>query len=141
MSNQNHQLPSRIYEMQEVLKMYPLLTTYSSLIEKKYDLAEKTANKMALLDESSEEHRICELELDMVLESLLDITAELKHEYGIGIFDPVTGAIKIPVYGFTTRSLVFLYFDTETIRDTDHMMVKKTEFGMPMAGLVPYNQS
>jgi hypothetical protein len=65
MSNQNHQLPSRIYEMQEVLKMYPLLTTYSSLIEKKYDLAEKTANKMALLDESSEEHRICELELDL----------------------------------------------------------------------------
>lgn len=142
MSDKNQPLlPSRIYDVSEVLRMYPLLTTYSSLLEKKYEQAENSANRMALMEENSEELRICELELDMILDSLLEMTAELKSEYGIGIFDPVTGALKIPCYGKSSRTLVFIYFDSETVRDETQMMCKRTEFGTVLAGLTPYSQS
>jgi len=134
-------LPTRTYEMEEVLKMYPLLMTYCRLLETKYVNAESVANQLAMCEEGSQEHRNSELELDSLLDGLLDLTAELKNEYGIGIFDPVTGAIKIPVYGKSSRTLVFCYFDSETVRDEEKILVKRTEFGATLPGLVLYTQS
>jgi hypothetical protein len=127
--------------MDEVMMMYPLMRTYSRLLEAKYVAAESVANRLAVADEDSVESRNCELELDSLLNGLIEITSELKTEYGIGIFDPVTGALKIPVYGKDSRSLVFCYFDSESERDEKKIRVKETEFGAMLPGLVPWTQS
>jgi len=142
----NDLLPQKIYYMSDVLKMYPLLVLFSQLLESKYSKAEELANELAILegktdDVSKNEARNIDIELDVVLDSMLELTSELKHEYGIRICDPVTGALNIPCYACSSRALVYVCFDHTCMRDSDKLLVHTTQLGMIEPGLSHWNMS
>ncbi len=125
------------YYMSEILKMIPLLKSYSIDLEIKTHRSIKISEELEPLEQLGRSAKLDDvlrmralnIELDALLESMLSMTEELKDDFNITICDPTLGAIDIPCWSKSEKTMVLVCYDHTCEADEDEIRCHPTMFG------------